>query len=65
MPAVPGVTSHPDPLCLIPVHGLAPLEVGWAARQWSALSPSATAFADTVIAHLDARGGTAGEREAS
>ncbi|WP_393953864.1 hypothetical protein [Streptomyces murinus] len=47
------------------MHGLAPLEVGWAARQWSALSPSATAFADTVIAHLDARGGTAGEREAS
>ncbi|MEW2268437.1 LysR family transcriptional regulator substrate-binding protein [Streptomyces griseofuscus] len=65
VPAVPGVTSRPDPLCLIPVRGLVPLKVGWAARQWSALSPSAHAFADTVIAHLDARGGTAEEREAS
>ncbi|CAL2070206.1 DNA-binding transcriptional regulator, LysR family [Streptomyces murinus] len=65
VPAVPGVTSHPDPLCLIPVRGLVPLKVGWAARQWSALSPSANAFAETVIAHLDARGGTAEEREAS
>ncbi len=65
VPAVPGVTSRPDPLCLVPVRGMVPLKVGWAARQWSALSLSAHAFADTVIAHLDARDGTAEEREAS
>ncbi|MEU6466169.1 LysR family transcriptional regulator substrate-binding protein [Streptomyces sp. NPDC046976] len=41
-PAVPGVTSHPDPLRLIPVRGPAPLAVGWAARQRSALPPPRT-----------------------
>ncbi|GAB3685429.1 hypothetical protein GCM10027589_54420 [Actinocorallia lasiicapitis] len=41
---------------LVPVTGLPPLPVGWAARQWAALSPPARAFADTVTDALSGAG---------
>ncbi|WP_285438153.1 hypothetical protein [Streptomyces sp. ISL-98] len=37
---------------LLPVTGIPSLEVDWAARQWSAFSPSAQEFADTVTRHV-------------
>ncbi|MET9493862.1 LysR family transcriptional regulator [Streptomyces sp. NPDC006552] len=43
----PGGASAPG-LTLLPVPCLPPLRVGWAVRRWSALSPAARAFADTV-----------------
>ncbi|MFI0817444.1 LysR family transcriptional regulator [Streptomyces sp. NPDC021098] len=53
VPAVPGLRAHPgDDLLLIPVKGLEPLSVGWAARQWSALSPVSQVFAAMVSDHL-------------
>ena len=33
---------------LVPLHGVPPLEVGWAARSWTALPAPARSFADTV-----------------
>jgi DNA-binding transcriptional LysR family regulator len=49
VPDLPGLRGpgHPG-LRLIPVPCLPPLQVGWAVRRWSALSPLARAFADTV-----------------
>ncbi|MEV1025471.1 LysR family transcriptional regulator [Streptomyces sp. NPDC050264] len=49
VPDLPGLRhpGHPG-LTLLPVPCLPPLQVGWAVRRWSALSPPARAFADTV-----------------
>ncbi|WP_030543401.1 LysR family transcriptional regulator [Streptomyces albus] len=54
VPAMPG----PPPagrVRLVPVPALPPLSVGWAVRQWDALSPLARAFADAVDRSLAAR----------
>ncbi|MFI0241694.1 LysR family transcriptional regulator [Streptomyces sp. NPDC016845] len=49
VPDLPGLRTPPHtPLTLLPVPSLPPLRVGWAVRRWSALSPPARAFADTV-----------------
>ncbi|MGN5380583.1 hypothetical protein ACQ4WX_35855 [Streptomyces lasalocidi] len=54
VPAVPRLAERPGhELRLIPVKGMEPLQVGWAVRQWSALSPLAEQFAATVTVHLD------------
>jgi hypothetical protein len=51
VPALPRLVLGPDsPVRAIPIHGLKPIVVGWAVRQWSALSPLATEFADLVAA---------------
>ncbi|MFI6878225.1 LysR family transcriptional regulator [Streptomyces sp. NPDC050400] len=49
VPDLPGLRGpgHPG-LTLVPVPCLPPLQVGWAVRRWSALTPLARAFADTV-----------------
>ncbi|TWF96780.1 LysR family transcriptional regulator [Kitasatospora viridis] len=49
VPALPGwrAAEHPS-LRLIPIPELPPLAVGWAARQWDALSRPAREFADAV-----------------
>ncbi|MEU7109621.1 LysR family transcriptional regulator [Streptomyces stramineus] len=53
IPAAPGLVGQSgDSVRLIPVTGIPSLEVGWAARQWSALSPAARGFADTVTRHV-------------
>ncbi|MFE0045233.1 LysR family transcriptional regulator [Streptomyces albireticuli] len=53
IPAVPGLVGQcADNVRLIPVGGIPSLDVGWAARQWSALSPAARQFADTVVRHV-------------
>ncbi|MEV6675081.1 LysR family transcriptional regulator [Streptomyces sp. NPDC051162] len=53
IPAVPGLFGQAgDGVRLIPVSGIPSLDVGWAARQWSALSPSAREFAETVARHV-------------
>ncbi|HET9170238.1 MAG TPA: LysR family transcriptional regulator substrate-binding protein [Actinospica sp.] len=48
--AVPRLPGPPPagPLHLVPLRGIAPLRVGWAARSWAALSPAARSFAETV-----------------
>ncbi|MCF2526772.1 LysR family transcriptional regulator [Yinghuangia soli] len=49
VPDLPNLARTPDgPLRLIPIRGLPPLTVGWAARQWQALAPAAREFADFV-----------------
>ncbi|MEV4927289.1 LysR family transcriptional regulator [Streptomyces roseoverticillatus] len=48
IPAMPGLVGPSGAVRLIPVTGIPPLEVGWAARQWSALSPAAREFAAAV-----------------
>jgi DNA-binding transcriptional LysR family regulator len=62
VPALPGRrdSGHPG-LRFVPVPALPPLTVGWAARQWDALSPAARAFADTVTRHCEDR--SAGVRD--
>ncbi len=51
LPALPRLIISPEsPLRTIPVPALDPLAVGWAARQWDALSPLATEFAALVTA---------------
>lgn len=58
VPALPGwVPSERPQVRFVPVPALPPLSVGWAVRQWAALSPLARAFADTVIECLDTRTG--------
>ncbi|MGW2596144.1 LysR family transcriptional regulator [Streptomyces klenkii] len=52
IPAMPGLVSASGAVRLIPVAGIPPLEVGWAARQWSALSPAAREFAASVTRHV-------------
>ncbi|MGK5554235.1 LysR family transcriptional regulator [Actinomadura kijaniata] len=51
LPALPGWGGG-DVVRLVPIPELPPLRAGWAARQWSALSPAAREFAETVVAHL-------------
>lgn len=49
LPALPRlVLSAGSPIRAIPIPELTPISVGWAARQWDALSPLATDFADLV-----------------
>lgn len=48
VPRVPGPLPVDGALRLVPVRGLPPLSVGWAARSWQALSPAACTFAETV-----------------
>ncbi|MFF7726464.1 LysR family transcriptional regulator [Streptomyces sp. NPDC008001] len=52
IPAMPGLVSPSGAVRLIPVTGIPPLEVGWAARQWSALAPAAREFAAAVTRHV-------------
>ncbi|MCC3655598.1 LysR family transcriptional regulator [Streptomyces sp. S07_1.15] len=58
VPAMPG-PPPPGRVRLVPVPALPPLSVGWAVRQWEALSPLARAFADTVDRSLAERSGPA------
>jgi DNA-binding transcriptional LysR family regulator len=60
VPDLPGLrgSGHPG-LRFLPVPALPPLTVGWAVRQWDALSPAAHAFADTVTRHCPGGSGTA------
>lgn len=52
LPALPRlIISSASPLRTVPIPALTPLAVGWAARQWDALSPLATDFAQLVAAH--------------
>jgi DNA-binding transcriptional LysR family regulator len=49
LPALPRPTDPADsPIRTIPIPALDPLTVGWAARQWNALSPLATEFAELL-----------------
>lgn len=49
LPALPRLTLSADgPVRTVPIPALSPITVGWAARQWDALSPLATEFADLV-----------------
>jgi DNA-binding transcriptional LysR family regulator len=48
VPRVPGPLPVDGALRLVPVRGLPPLSVGWAARSWQALLPVARTFAETV-----------------
>ncbi|HEY7482926.1 MAG TPA: LysR family transcriptional regulator [Streptosporangiaceae bacterium] len=51
LPALPRLAIAPgDAVRAVPISGLASLTVGWAVRQWDALSPLATEFADLVVA---------------
>lgn len=43
-----------SPVRTVPIPALEPLTVGWAARQWNALSPLAREFAELVAAALPA-----------
>ncbi|WP_190025283.1 LysR family transcriptional regulator [Streptomyces hiroshimensis] len=52
IPAMPGLVSPSGAARLIPVTGIPSLDVGWAARQWSALAPAAQEFAATVTRHV-------------
>jgi DNA-binding transcriptional LysR family regulator len=49
LPALPRLILPPGtPLRAVPIPALSPLAVGWAARQWDALSPLASEFAGLV-----------------
>jgi DNA-binding transcriptional LysR family regulator len=51
LPALPRLTPPTgSPVRTIPIPALDPLTVGWAVRQWNALSPLATEFAELVAA---------------
>ena len=51
LPALPRLTDPTDsPVRTIPIQALDPLTVGWAVRQWNALSPLAAEFAELVAA---------------
>ncbi|MFC5723779.1 LysR family transcriptional regulator [Streptomyces gamaensis] len=53
VPAAPGLVPRAGgTVRTVPVTGIPPLPVGWAARQWSALTPAAQEFADTVTRHV-------------
>jgi DNA-binding transcriptional LysR family regulator len=57
LPTLPRLDLTPDsPVRAIPVTGLGPITVGWAARQWRSLSPLAAEFAETVAGSLDGLG---------
>jgi DNA-binding transcriptional LysR family regulator len=52
---LPGRAVPPgSPVRTVPIPALEPLTVGWAARQWNALSPLAREFAELVVATLPA-----------
>jgi DNA-binding transcriptional LysR family regulator len=57
VPALPAWrrAAH-DAVRLVPIPDLPPLAAGWAVRQWTALTPLAAAFAETVTVHLTADG---------
>ncbi|MFH8787652.1 LysR family transcriptional regulator, partial [Streptomyces roseoverticillatus] len=57
IPAMPGLVGPSGAVRLIPVTGIPPLEVGWAARQWSALSPAAREFAAAVTRRVSGGAG--------
>lgn len=48
VPRLPDQPFTDGALHLVPLRGVPPLEVGWAARSWDTLPASARAFADTV-----------------
>ena len=49
VPALPRLAGLSDnPVRTVPIPALDPLTVGWAVRQWNALSPLATEFAELV-----------------
>jgi DNA-binding transcriptional LysR family regulator len=51
LPALPRLLTPPgSPIRTVPIPAMNPLTVGWAARQWTVLSPPATEFADLVTA---------------
>ncbi|MDF5755600.1 LysR family transcriptional regulator [Spongiactinospora sp. TRM90649] len=53
LPALPRLTVDSDgPVRAVPIPDLAPITVGWAAREWNALSPFATEFAELVAREL-------------
>lgn len=61
LPALPRLVPSPDsPVRAVPIPDLHPITVGWAARQWDALSPLATEFAGLVGAGHGARQGVGG-----
>jgi len=65
LPALPRlVIPAGSPLRTVPIPALNPLAVGWAARQWNALSPLATEFADLVAAGQNGHG-QAGQKTAT
>jgi DNA-binding transcriptional LysR family regulator len=51
LPALPRLTTTADsPVGVVAIPELSPMAVGWAVRQWDALSPLATEFAERVAA---------------
>jgi DNA-binding transcriptional LysR family regulator len=49
LPALPGLSDpSASPVRTVPIPALKPLTVGWAARQWSLVSPLAAEFAELV-----------------
>ncbi|WP_369258520.1 LysR family transcriptional regulator [Streptomyces sp. R35] len=66
VPALPTLRGpgHPG-LRFLPIPALPPLTVGWAVRQWDALSPPARAFAETVTHHCRTQSGTGAGTDAS
>ena len=49
LPALPRISDPADsPIRTIPIPALDPLTVGWAARQWNALTPLAAEFAELL-----------------
>jgi hypothetical protein len=48
VPRMPGPPPNDTALRLVPLRGLPPLSVGWAARSWDALPQVARTFADAV-----------------
>lgn len=53
LPALPRLRQVASDLVrTVPIPDLTPIVVGWAARQWQALGPLATEFADTVATSL-------------
>ncbi|MFI9616069.1 LysR family transcriptional regulator [Streptomyces sp. NPDC052023] len=64
VPALPGLRAGGDlgALRLVPLPSLRPLSVGWAVRQWDALTPSARAFAD-LVAECCRRGASSGRTD--
>jgi DNA-binding transcriptional LysR family regulator len=53
VPALPGLSllRERGTVRLVPLRGLPPLTVGWAVRNWNALSPLARTFAEAVTRH--------------
>jgi DNA-binding transcriptional LysR family regulator len=59
LPALPGWNHGPGAVVrLLPIPELPPLAAGWAARSWTALSPLAREFSETVVERLGPGTGT-------